>query len=249
MSHSELSDELNAIEAIYPGSTEILAPGIVVLTVPEHEDLSFQLAFPESYPLEAPSVIQVSTTNVRKFPDVNYVESKINNIIKDVFMEEMVIIFELLGELQLFLEEHEKEHVREVEAMAKEMEQVKIEHRKEKLAETAKRLESTGATEPLTRPLKECDYTAGWTQSEPIVDRNSTFIAFAREVSSVDEAHRLVEELTLDRKIAKATHNITSMRVKGANNTSFQDCDDDGETAAGSRMLHLMTVCLDFIWL
>jgi putative IMPACT (imprinted ancient) family translation regulator len=29
-------------------------------------------------------------------------------------------------------------------------------------------------------------------------------------------------------------------RIKGDNNISFQDCDDDGETAAGGRVLHLM---------
>jgi putative IMPACT (imprinted ancient) family translation regulator len=33
---------------------------------------------------------------------------------------------------------------------------------------------------------------------------------------------------------------MTAWRIKGANDTSYQDCDDDGETAAGSRMLHLM---------
>jgi putative IMPACT (imprinted ancient) family translation regulator len=33
---------------------------------------------------------------------------------------------------------------------------------------------------------------------------------------------------------------MTAWRIKGPNDTSYQDCDDDGETAAGSRMLHLM---------
>ncbi|KAF7547331.1 hypothetical protein G7046_g9033 [Stylonectria norvegica] len=33
---------------------------------------------------------------------------------------------------------------------------------------------------------------------------------------------------------------MTAWRIRGPGATSFQDCDDDGETAAGGRLLHLM---------
>lgn len=29
------------------------------------------------------------------------------------------------------------------------------------------------------------------------------------------------------------------------NGVTFQDCDDDGETAAGGRLLHLLQVCIN----
>ena len=46
--------------------------------------------------------------------------------------------------------------------------------------------------------------------------------------------------LDTDKKVAKATHNITAHRIQSDNGVTFQDCDDDGETAAGGRLLHLM---------
>ncbi|KAA8907867.1 hypothetical protein TRICI_004874 [Trichomonascus ciferrii] len=86
----------------------------------------------------------------------------------------------------------------------------------------------------------EEDIFAGWIESDPIVDRKSVFIARAAQVSSADEAADKVNKLKLDRKIAKATHNMTAWRIKQENGISFQDCDDDGETAAGGRLLHLL---------
>ncbi|GEQ72145.1 hypothetical protein JCM33374_g5831 [Metschnikowia sp. JCM 33374] len=243
MTHTELDEELDAIDAIYPHSIEKLGPGIVQLAIPDFNDISIQLAFPETYPLERPSVIQVKTKDVRKYPDVKYVESKVNDLIENVFIEEMVIIFELLGEIQAFLETYEEEHAKELQAISEKMEKIKLENRREKLLEVAKEKEKNSAKDTRVRATKDIDYTAGWTQSDPIVDRASSFIAFAREAHSVEEAHSFINDLTCDRKIARATHNMTSMRIKGPNGTSFQDCDDDGETAAGSRMLHLMTVC------
>uniref|UniRef100_A0A183B8X0 UPF0029 domain-containing protein n=1 Tax=Echinostoma caproni TaxID=27848 RepID=A0A183B8X0_9TREM len=50
-----------------------------------------------------------------------------------------------------------------------------------------------------------------------------------------------------DRKIAAATHNILAWRIvdhkrNQANPVVHADCDDDGETHAGSRLLHLLTI-------
>ncbi|KAK3366683.1 hypothetical protein B0T24DRAFT_596595 [Lasiosphaeria ovina] len=46
--------------------------------------------------------------------------------------------------------------------------------------------------------------------------------------------------LASDRRVRGATHNMTAWRIRGAGGATFQDCDDDGETAAGGRLLHLM---------
>ena len=78
---------------------------------------------------------------------------------------------------------------------------------------------------------------------EPLTDRKSTFQAHVAEVTSVDQAALVVQELKTNRKIATATHNILAYRIydvtRGAH---VQDCDDDGESAAGSRLLHLLQV-------
>ena len=52
----------------------------------------------------------------------------------------------------------------------------------------------------------------------------------------------VLSRLKENRKIATATHNIFAYRVRLEGGVMAQDCEDDGETKAGSRMLHLMAV-------
>lgn len=47
----------------------------------------------------------------------------------------------------------------------------------------------------------------------------------------------VLQTLKRERKILDATHNIFAWRFG-----TQQDCDDDGEKAAGSRLLHLLEV-------
>jgi putative IMPACT (imprinted ancient) family translation regulator len=70
----------------------------------------------------------------------------------------------------------------------------------------------------------------------------------------LDQAQAYLDYLLAsDKKVASATHNISAWRIRqqkkptskdNNNNTPgemiIQDCDDDGETAAGGRLLHLM---------
>lgn len=53
----------------------------------------------------------------------------------------------------------------------------------------------------------------------------------------------MLDELYKNKKIAAATHNMYAYRIlKQDSKTWLQDCDDDGETHAGSRLLHLLQV-------
>ena len=80
-----------------------------------------------------------------------------------------------------------------------------------------------------------------WVLSDVVTEKKSVFLARAAEVHSVDEAKSyLAHLLATDKKAAKATHNITAWRIQGENGVQFQDCDDDGESAAGGRLLHLL---------
>jgi len=67
------------------------------------------------------------------------------------------------------------------------------------------------------------------------------FVARCAPVSSPDQARQYLQHLLdHDKKVTKASHNITAHRMKRDDGITFQDCDDDGETAAGGRLLHLM---------
>lgn len=62
----------------------------------------------------------------------------------------------------------------------------------------------------------------------------------------VGQVSRFITALLEDRKIAAATHNILAWRIvdkrRGKSPVIHADCDDDGETHAGSRLLHLLTI-------
>lgn len=254
----DLEEECEAIDAIFPGCIENLAEGIFALIIPDHEEVSIQMAFPELYPEAKPSIVQVFVKSSR-FLDPLYLERNVAEILDRVFVQGDVVLFELIGELQQFLDDYKQEHV-EIE---KEQEAEKQRQLLEKMKNVAlsnqdsdNQLRNLSGIEGMNfsgnlieifqsnkvDESSNLDYTAGWVRSDPITDRGSTFLAFAREVHSVEKAREYLATLTCDRKIAKAAHNMNSWRIRGKNDVAYQDCDDDGETAAGLRMLHLLTI-------
>ncbi|CAO3630973.1 unnamed protein product [Cunninghamella blakesleeana] len=78
--------------------------------------------------------------------------------------------------------------------------------------------------------------------SEPLIDRKSTFIAHVATVNSAEEVELVISTLLQNKKIAKATHNIMAFRISLPNDRILQDNDDDGETAAGGRLMHLLQI-------
>lgn len=236
MPSQEQIEEIDAIRAIYPESVKELTPAIFNILIPDHHDVLVQMSFPDKYPDESPNIVQVNTTDARKYFDNDYIERKITELLLATFRPGEVVVFELIGEITAFLEQYLEEHKQQIEELAAQREQQKV-----KASQPAAVSKPAAVIPNTTR--QEIDVLEGWIASEPIVDRGSTFIAYAREVHSVDEAKQYFGLLITDRKIAKSAHNMNAWRIRGDNGVTFQDCDDDGETAAGSRMLHLLTVC------
>ncbi|XP_076009131.1 protein IMPACT isoform X2 [Genypterus blacodes] len=76
-----------------------------------------------------------------------------------------------------------------------------------------------------------------------ITDRRSTFQPHLAPVVTPRQVKMVLEKLYENKKIASATHNIYAYRVYCEDKHSFlQDCEDDGETAAGGRLLHLLQI-------
>uniref|UniRef100_A0ABI7WG89 Protein IMPACT n=1 Tax=Felis catus TaxID=9685 RepID=A0ABI7WG89_FELCA len=77
----------------------------------------------------------------------------------------------------------------------------------------------------------------------PITDRRSTFQAHLAPVVCPKQVKMVLAKLYENKKIASATHNIYAYRIYCEDKQTFlQDCEDDGETAAGGRLLHLMEI-------
>ncbi|KAG8442135.1 hypothetical protein GDO86_011074, partial [Hymenochirus boettgeri] len=91
--------------------------------------------------------------------------------------------------------------------------------------------------------LVEGEETPPIQHGEPISDRRSTFQAHLAPVVSQCQVKMVLNKLYENKKIASATHNIYAYRIYMKERNSFiQDCEDDGETAAGKRVLHLMQI-------
>ncbi|GIM16025.1 hypothetical protein Vretimale_18701, partial [Volvox reticuliferus] len=83
------------------------------------------------------------------------------------------------------------------------------------------------------------------TSGEPYVEKKSTFQAHVAPVDSFEEVAAVMDALLSISKIRAATHNIMAYRIhslgaSGCGGTFLQDYDDDGENAAGARLLHLL---------
>ncbi|KAG7467786.1 IMPACT protein [Solea senegalensis] len=78
---------------------------------------------------------------------------------------------------------------------------------------------------------------------QAITDRRSTFQPHLAPVVTPRQVKMVLGKLYENKKIASATHNIYAYRIHCEDKHSFlQDCEDDGETAAGGRLLHLMQI-------
>lgn len=234
----ELSEEIGAIEAIFPECVSTILTLRYEFRVPNHADVTLRLEFPPTYPAHLPHLTLVTTKDAFKYPDNAYMESHVRRILDELFCPEEVVLFEFLSLVESFVENYLDTHREEIAEREKQLSRV-TEQKLKLLEQQKQRKEQHHQEVPELAPPSVLHH---WIQSDPIVDRGSTFIAFARRVTSVAEAELYLSELVSDRKIARSHHNMNAYRIKGLNGTSYQDCDDDGETAAGSRMLHLLQV-------
>ena len=232
-----LDDEVEAINSIYGDNTitpsaQDQDPDIFILTIPG-EPTSLRLQFPPEYPDVPPAVLGTySTGEAGKRGSAVRVLTIFRDAVSDVFEPGQVCLYDalekvhdLLAAVRAVEEEDEEEDGRRV---------VCFESDGDALSEQT----IAGLTEP-TRSAP--GLSPPWTVSDPFIECKSVFVARCAPVSDVSHASSyLAHLLANDKRVRTATHNITAWRIRGPNGTSFQDCDDDGETAAGGRLLHLM---------
>ncbi|KAI0705758.1 UPF0029-domain-containing protein [Cerioporus squamosus] len=79
-------------------------------------------------------------------------------------------------------------------------------------------------------------------EAEPILDRKSAFVGRACRITDPSQVPLILAHLLSDRKIARAAHPIINAWRCRVGNVLHQDNDDDGETAAGGRLAHLLQI-------
>jgi hypothetical protein len=232
----ELLDEITSINSIY-GDDTLTATSedsrIYALTLPIRSNISLRTEFPADYPDAPPSILgtQHIGDNVAKGEGQQIVDC-IRAVLAEIYIPGSPCIFDLIEEggqklQQLGLDTGGAREEEQQAAQANGQDQ--DQHGgQESYSDEHQSLDDLGDAPP-------------WVLSDVITEKKSVFVARAAEVHSVDEAKSyLAHLLATDKKAAKATHNITAWRIQGENGVQFQDCDDDGESAAGGRLLHLL---------
>lgn len=221
----ELHDEIEAINSIYGDNTLTPSEDIhttgssaYILKLPGDAS-SLRLQFPDSYPSQPPIVLGTHHSSGGKKGAGARDLGLFRDALGEIFQEGVVCVFDAV-------EEFSRRYEEEVPA--------------EEDVDTTETAEAENGQEDQHDIDLHSLPAPPWTISGPIVDTKSTFVAHVAHVTSPDQARLYVAQLLAsDRRIRDATHNMTAWRIRGEGVT-YQDCDDDGETAAGGRLLHLM---------
>lgn len=220
----DLKNEVEAINSIYgEGSLEAEAAAgahTYVLHLP-NQNVSLKLWFPDNYPDGPPAVLGPhSSGDQTKKGDAAHVLDVFREAVVRLFQPGEVCLYDVIEDVTSSLRSVIPETAEGIEE-------------DEKLKEVDESLFST-------RPIANLEEPS-WTVSDVLVELKSVFVARCAPVTSPNQAKQFLQHLLdTDKKVSKATHNITAHRIQSDNGVTFQDCDDDGETAAGGRLLHLM---------
>lgn len=235
----DLLEEVESINAIYGEDTTITSlaetSNIYALTLPSQPNISLRIEFPQDYPDAPPSILGTQHIGHDTAKgEGNSIVDLVRSILAEIYTPGAPCIFDLIEESnqklqQLGVDQSSKDERDEPQAVEGYGQHL---HHEE---------EAWTSSDSYHQPIQELGKASPWKESDVVIEKKSVFIARAASVSSVDEAKSFLSHLlTTDKKVAKATHNITAWRIRGENGVQFQDCDDDGEDAAGSRLLHLL---------
>jgi hypothetical protein len=228
----------------------------IKLQIPNHPNLSFLLAFEPTYPETPPKILGTASTAARGEGKIAI--DVLEDILGRTYQPGAVCLFDVINEATEAFEElsiggssanTEETTSTTTNTITTATANSSGGNTQDDVASLDTILASLSLHESfgLTQP-------PDWILSEVVTEKKSVFVGRAAHVTSLDQAQAYLDYLLAsDKKVASATHNISAWRIRqqkkptskdNNNNTPgemiIQDCDDDGETAAGGRLLHLM---------
>lgn len=243
-------EEIEALSSIYGDEWCVIDEAARSFCIKISDDISepsqsvcLQIILPEDYPSSAPPIYQINAAWLRG-PD----RIRLSNSLEELFFENVgeSILYLWVEKIREFLvqrsqstntaETPEAGHAKITEEKEEDGDWVdgEISNYDLKLNRDHAHLFFSPSTDEELPPIKH---------GEPITDRRSTFQPHLACVVMPNQVQRVIDKLYENKKIASATHNIYAYRIYCADkNTFLQDCEDDGETAAGGRLLHLLQI-------
>ncbi|KAL8858643.1 MAG: hypothetical protein Q9178_004937 [Gyalolechia marmorata] len=231
----DAENEVEVINSIYGENTlkraPDVAPGVYLLAIPQ-KDVTLRLSIPNQYPSVSLQITAVESVGPATRKGYG---TRVLNIAREVVQKVLtpgqVCIFNLLQDLEQRLDqesatEHEQlaNHSYAPDDDKSPPDKVVISDQNDAPNETA-------------NPPQ-------WTLSATVTEKKSVFIARACAIQSTSEAQvAMTHLLSTDKRASKATHNISAYRIRtlvNGHEVTYQDGDDDGEDAAGGRLLKLL---------
>lgn len=229
---SSQADEIEALSAIYQDDWKVEDAAnrvykIVLCSESTGDKLSFQVTLPPEYPSEAPPFYEISApwmTQERK--------ARLLAALDDHFYNHLGenILYDWIEIARKALDED----AAECESLA------------------ASDDEAPEVVEQFQQLTLESDRSSALDLGDglnifhggTLEDRRSVFQGHLAEVHSVREVEQVLDELKTNKKIAEATHNIWAYRLLQTEPRTVlcKDSEDDGETYAGNRLLHLLDI-------
>ncbi|XP_034373690.1 protein IMPACT isoform X1 [Arvicanthis niloticus] len=241
------SEEIEAMAAIYGEEWCVIdeQAKIFCIRITDFMDdpkwtLCLQVMLPSEYPGTAPPVYQLNAPWLK-----GQERADLSNSLEEIYVQNIgeCILYQwvekirdaLIQKSQLTEPGPEEKKKTEEEEVDVEDDPV-LEHPPETPVKTLD-LKISESTPPETEDLPPVAHGV------PITDRRSTFQAHVAPVVCPEQVKMVLGKLYENKKIASATHNIYAYRIYCEDKQTFlQDCEDDGETAAGGRLLHLMEI-------
>ncbi|KAI4211874.1 MAG: hypothetical protein LQ351_005365 [Letrouitia transgressa] len=227
---SEVESEVEAINSIYGDGTiqqisSCVRMDFYLLSFPQFP-VTLRLRVPPQYPDVPIEIIQVeSTGSATQKGYGNRVLAAARDVLRRVFMPGQACLYDLIQELEANLGEQSFKGEAEPSP-----------HPPQNTKNTPRVPEETARVEDFADPK--------WALSEPVSEKKSVFLGRACRVTSTEEVDAAIAHLlSTDKRAVKATHNISAYRIRqhsAGNEIIYQDCNNDGEDAAGARLLKLL---------
>ncbi|VDM97244.1 unnamed protein product [Thelazia callipaeda] len=207
-------EEIQSIEAIYSDLIYMESPSQLSLRF--SEDVQLNVSLPKCYPSRSPPYFELSGPSLKEAEKL-----KIINSLNEIYAKNIgqPILYEWISYLSNYLVDYDRDFDEKLN--------------KEDEAASVSPTASSTSQLPLPKIIS----------GDSFVDRKSTFQAHVAQVYSKKEVVMVLNKLKENNKIARATHNmyawLTEENVKGRL-IKQHDCEDDGETGAGAKLLNLL---------
>ncbi|XP_055020628.1 protein IMPACT isoform X2 [Boleophthalmus pectinirostris] len=238
-------DEVEALSSIYGDEWCVIDEASRIFCIKISDDIEqpkltacLQIILPADYPSAAPPIYQINAAWLRG-PE----RAKLANSLEDLYVQHAgeSILYLWVENVREFLVE--KSQSGEAEDHPAKNINITTEEEEMEDGEDIPDFSSLKLTENahLFMDHLNDDEMPPIKHGNTITDRRSTFQPHLAPVVTPRQVKMVLEKLYENKKIASATHNIYAYRIYCEDKNSFlQDCEDDGETAAGGRLLHLL---------